>query len=228
MPPSDTSDPPAARASTKHDLAALAALPAWSIATLLALPGQTRGVQLHDWAAQIARRFGASAVATLRSALGAPLAAVGDAPERSAWLPIGLPLAVHRTLVEQQFGGDWRALQAPLRDDALAQIPTLARWSVRAAGLPRVFERVPSLHGWLYDQGHADVEQHGDGASGSATLRVTGGGLFACPHWALEQLYALETLGEVCGVKLDAHVALGVANDAQAVTTIALRWRRSD
>ena len=219
--------PSPARPSTAAMTAeALAAQPPWDVATLLALPGQTRGVQLQNWAAQIGRRFGSAAVRDLRDTLGAPLAAVGDAPERAVWVPLGLPLALHQSLVTQQLGGDWRALQGPMREDALAQVPTLARWSLRAAGITRLLERVPSLHGWLYDCGAAEIQAEADGAAPQAALRIVGGGLFRSPHWCLEQLFALETLGEICGLQMTGFVENSPEDQATPATTLHIRCHR--
>ncbi len=205
----------------------LAACRPRSIGHLLALPGRTRGVQLHDWSGQVARRFGRAAVDDLRDALGAPLAAVGDAPDRAAWLPAGLPLALHTRLVERQLGGDWSALQAPLRDDALAQVPALARWALRAAGMTTVLERAPALHGWLFDHGRAEVDIDGGVGAATARLSIAGGGLFGAPHWCLEQIFALETLAEVCGLQIEAEVELGDGGESASSASFLLRWRRS-
>lgn len=176
---------------------ALARAPLPAVASLLALPGQARGILLRDWAGKVARRYGASVLAEVRRELALPLRSVADDPSSRASLPIGLPLALHVVLVQLAHGGAFTALRAPLVADGLHQLPALGRLGLRAAGPARILAGSPGLHATLYDQGRVELVR--EPAGSLPALRVHGGGLFREPHWQAEQLWALDALMELCG-----------------------------
>ncbi len=177
------------------DVLARAPLPA--VASLLALPGRARGVLLRDWSVKVARRYGAAMLTAVGRELAAPLRAVGDEPTSQAFVPIGLPLALHVVLAQLAHSGDFTALREPLVADGLQQLPALGRVGLRVAGPARILAASPKLHAALYDKGRVELEVGADAEL--PALRVEGGGLFSEPHWQAEQLWALDALMEVCG-----------------------------
>ncbi|MFO0744144.1 MAG: hypothetical protein U1F43_00530 [Myxococcota bacterium] len=171
--------------------AELIARPAWEPAEVLALPGRCKGSLMRDWAAHLARRWGADAVLRAREDAGVAPSDVPDAPVKDLWYRVAHQLALTRAIANRFLDGDLAALEALLREDALRVKERLVDRVLRATLSPRrVLAAAPKIHAAAYDLGRmtVEVERHG------ATLRFEGARYFAEPTWGALQLFALRGL----------------------------------
>jgi hypothetical protein len=173
---------------SRVDLAGLARAQAWSRDEVLALPGRMKAALLRDWGVHVNRRFGAGESERLLSAVGIERAALPDAPDPEARVPVGWQLALTRAIADRHLGGDLLRLEALLIEDARRRPVSLVERVARLAVSPRrVLSHAEKIHGNLFDVGACRAEL---GKSGG-TLTWTGARLFAEPTWRVLQCFAI-------------------------------------
>jgi hypothetical protein len=194
----------------------LAAQPRWEPARLLALPGRCRGDLIGPWGENLARRFGADAVARVRRRLVPPLDQLAPVLTARDWLPVHAQLAVTEAIVDELLAGDMRALYPLLVEDTRASVSSVKLVLVRSLGAARAFRLAPRTFRKVYERGSVDVDIDGR----RAHLHFRGSPLFAHPSWRLLQLFAQKTLLELAGTPGD---AVGEDGGADAFS-VAATW----
>ena len=170
------------------ELATLAAIPAWPLDRVLALPGRCKGSLLKAWGEHVRRRFGSSEADQLRAALGLTASDLPDAPDPLGWYPIAWQLALTRLISDRYLGGDLLALEPLLREDARSKQQRLIGHVLRLAVSPRrLLMGSERVWGNLYDRGRfqAEVGKH------HASLRWSGAAFPSEPTWRVLQVFAL-------------------------------------
>ena len=104
------------------------------------MDARIRGVLLQRWAAHCQERWGAEAVARIRSAADVPEQVLPDAPDPGTWYPVQAHLALTRAIVDQFLAGDVARLQSLAVADAVRNVGPVQRMALRALG-PRQIGR---------------------------------------------------------------------------------------
>lgn len=173
---------------SRLDLEALAKAPTWSRDEVLGLPGRMKAALLRDWGVHVNRRFGASESERLLASIGIERAALPDAPDPEARVPVGWQLVLTRAIAERHLGGDLLELEALLIEDARRRPVSLVERMARLAVSPRrILGHAEKIHGNLFDVGACKAEL---GKSGG-TLTWTGARLFSEPTWRVLQCFAI-------------------------------------
>ncbi len=184
------------RPSQFVDLSALAKVPAWPLARILALPGRCRGGLMTDWAEHVGRRYGDAEPDRMRAALGLTRVELPDQPEKEGWYPVGYQLGLTRVLVDSHLGGDILKLEALIHEDARRKQQgvgaKVARWLLTPRRLMGAAEKV---YPHVYDIGavDADVQKH------LATFRWSGAAFMEEPIWRVLQVFAVRGLFDALG-----------------------------
>lgn len=170
------------------DLTTMARTPAWSKDEVLGLPGRMKAALLRDWGVHVNRRFGAGESERLLLAVGLERAALPDAPDPEARVPVGWQLALTRAIAESHLGGDLLKLEAMLIEDARRRPVSLVERVARLTVSPRrILSHAEKIHRELFDVGACAAEL---GKAGG-TLTWTGARLFAEPTWRVLQCFAI-------------------------------------
>lgn len=181
------------------ELEALARAPAWEMAEVLGLNGRMKAALLRDWGVHVNRRFGAGESERLRAAVGIGAAALPDAPDAEARVPVGWQLALTRAIAERHLSGDLLRLEALLIEDARRRPVSLVEKVARLAVSPkRILSQAEKIHGNLFDVGRCAADL---GKSGG-TLTWTGARLFEEPTWRVLQCFAIRGMCAVLNHRL--------------------------
>lgn len=191
---------PAGRATTALTVETLAVEPRWDRARLAALPGRCRGDLLGRWGENVARRFGAGALARVRCHLAPPLDRVAPVLGEGDWVPSHIQVAVTEAIIDVLLDGDAAALGPLLLEDTRAGLGWTGRALLRALGPGRALEHAPRAFEGVHDRGRLEVAV----APGRALLRFRGHPLFANPTWRMLQLMAQRAVLELTGSSGDA------------------------
>lgn len=173
---------------SRLDLESMARATPWSQDEVLGLPGRMKAALLRDWGVHVNRRFGAGESERLRAVVGIERAALPDAPDPEARVPVGWQLALTRAIAERHLGGDLLRLEALLIEDARRRPVSLVERVARLAVSPkRILSHAEKIHGNLFDVGACSADL---GKSGG-TLTWTGARLFMEPTWRVLQCFAI-------------------------------------
>lgn len=173
----------------------LAVQPRWDAASVLALPGKSRGDLVGAWGKNVVARFGEAGLARVRARLPAPLDRLELIQSSRDWLPVYAQLLVTEAIVDELLGGSWPALYPLLVEDTRAGLGRLQLALVRAMGPARALRLGPATFKKVHERGAHDLELAGR----RARLSFHGSPLFAHPTWRILQLLATRALLELTG-----------------------------